>query len=99
MPTRLALLPSERVNTCGPVVPTAKDGITPVGLSVGTWHILNSIIYVEFLTDIDTIKHEVATSKAVRQELRQAEKDKAGIIHPTKIEYDPRTKKFRQVML
>jgi len=80
------------------LVPDADDSksgkVTPVpnGLSVGYWFTRSDgRIYVNLSSDIDTIVHEVATSKAIRAELRAADKDNKGEEIKPLIEYNPIT--------
>lgn len=99
MPARIILQHRERGNTYGRVVPLLhdKDGEPYHGLPVGHWGINAGEIYIDLLESIDTIVHEVATRKAVRAEIRAANKVAKGEEHPFHVEYDPITKRFKQV--
>lgn len=100
METRLVLIPEEEGATYGKVQPLKVNGGNILyGLSVGFWSLSkeDNRVYIRLNEDIDNITHEVATAKSVRAELRQAKKDAEGVeIKPT-IEYNPRTKRFKQV--
>ncbi len=100
MNTELVLFPEEEDKSCGSVVPlVASNGKTYYGLSVGYWLVDDTDNYIHILLreDIDTIVHETATSKAVRAELRAAERDTKGEEKKPTIEYDPITKRFNKV--
>jgi hypothetical protein len=100
MDTRLALI-KDGGNNSGVVKPVRfdKSGGIDYGISVGTWRLSpdDNNIYVTLYEDIDTIKHEVATRKSVRTELRAAEKDRNGTEVPMRITFDPVTRRFKQV--
>ena len=101
MATRLILREKEQDgDLCGRVLPlvVTKDGETHLGLSVGHWGKSdNGTIYIDLYSNVDTIIHEVATRKSVRAEIRAAEKDAKGEEHPFHVEFDPVTKRFKQV--
>ena len=98
MDAHLALIPEEEDKPYGTVKPMAViDGSIRYGLSVGSWSISNGITHVILSDDIDTIVHETATRKAVNAEIRAAEKDARGIDKPVTVEYNPVTKRFRQI--
>lgn len=103
MEARLALIPEAKDTPYGTVKPVevGKNGNIAYGLSVGSW-VVSSVdknIHITLSADIDTIVHEVATRKGIRAELRQAEKDAKGVEPEKVIEYDPISKRFRQVYL
>lgn len=101
MATRLVLVPEEEGATYGRVTPAKANGSTiTYGLSVGTWSLgSNGNVLIDLNKDIDTITHEIATSKGVRAELRQADKDAKGMEKKTIIILDPKTKRFKQEYL
>lgn len=92
MEAKLVLLPETEGSQYGAVVPI------PNGLSVGYWAThSDGHIHITLISDVDTIVHEVATREAVRAELRAANKVAKGEEKQPVIEYDPVTRKFRQV--
>ena len=102
MDNRLVLVPEEEGATYGTVKPVAVNGsgLMSYGLSVGGWSLssYDNRIYIDLLKDIDTVIHEVATTKSVKAELRAADKDAKGTEIKPVVTYDPRTKRFKQVM-
>lgn len=80
-----------------PITPS-KDG-EYLGLSVGSWTEEPIGIVITLFTDIDTMRHEVATRKSVSSELRAAKKDKEGFEPKKVIKYDPVRRKFYQEYL
>jgi len=83
----------------GSAVPVVydDDGTALTGLPIGWWRVDKGVVSIELLPDIDVLKHETATRQAIRAELRAAEKDKKGVEAPIQIEFNPRTKRFKQV--
>lgn len=102
MEAHLALIPEEEGSPYGTVNPVVADngGIT-YGLSVGNWTLSsesgNGYIHIVLPADVETIVHEVATRKSVRAESRATEKALKGEEKKPTIEYDPVTRKFKQV--
>lgn len=100
MDTRLVLVSDERTKDHGTVKTVALvNGNLYHGLSVGTWRLSDTdgYIYLTLYHDLDTIIHETATTKAVRAELRAAEKDAKGVEKKPIIILDPVTKRFKEV--
>ena len=99
MASRLVLERKNPEDTYGTVKPLqVVNGSVIGGLSVGTWRLgEDGIICIDLNADLDTIIHEVATRKAVRAELRAAEKDAKGTEIKPIVEYDPVARRFRQI--
>lgn len=98
MDTRLALIPDDNDTSRGAVKPVITKGEDIIyGLSVGHWtaNVPDGYIHIILSEDIDTIKHETATRKGVRAELRAAEKVAKGEEKKRTITLDPKTKRFR----
>lgn len=94
MEANLVLVPEAEDNLSGVVTPV------PSGLSVGYWHTdkINGRIYITLFKDVEeTIIHEVATRKAINAEIRATEKALNGVEIKPNIEYDPVTKRFKEV--
>ena len=92
MEANLVLVPEVEGSQYGVVSPLPNGG-----LSVGYWNTLNGRIHITLYADVDTIVHEVATSKAINAELRAAKKDNEGEEIKPNIEYNPKTKRFKEV--
>lgn len=98
MDARLALVPNGEDTSRGVVRLVTDNGIL-YGRSVGHWtsSTIDGNIHVILNQDVDTITHEVATSKAIRAELRAAERDANGVEIKPIITYDPKTRRFKEV--
>lgn len=99
MDTNFVLVPEEEGKNYGIIKPVDPVSGQEYGLSVGHWIVLSSDnrIHIILKEDIDSIIHETATTKAIRAELRAAERDNKGVeIKPTII-LDPVTRRFKQV--
>jgi len=100
MEARLALIPEAEDGLSGTVKPvTISNGSIYYGLSVGGWVVssVDGYIHITLIRSIDTIIHELATREGVRAESRAMKKDAKGIEKKPVIEYDTKTKRFRQV--
>ena len=100
MDARLALVPDNSDTSLGVIKPIAyDDGNILYGMAIGHWtsHTSDGNIHIVLYDDITTIIHEKATGKAIRAELRAAEKDNNGEEIRPDIEYDPKTKRFKEV--
>ncbi len=101
MTTRLELVKEDN-ETFGRIQPVE---VTPTGnyhgLSVGSWYETDGHIYLDLYEPPDTIAHEIATSKAVRAEIAADKRAKEGVevVRPFRVEYNPKTKRFKQVFL
>lgn len=100
MDTTFVLIPEEEGKNYGTIKPVDPVNGEVCGLSVGYWRLLppDNRIYIMFKESIDTIIHEVATTKSIRAELRAANRDNRGVEKKPIISYDPVSKKFRSVM-
>ena len=101
MDTRLALLPEEEGKPYGTVKPVeVKEGQPQYGLSIGSWSVSSADGHVHIVLNdsIPIIIHEVATSKAIRAEMRASEKDRNGTEKKPIIILDTITKRFRQII-
>ena len=88
------------LTTKGQVKPICPSKEGPYfGLPVGSWAKEPFGVVVTLFTDVDTIRHEVATRRSVRSELRAAGKDKEGFEPKKVIKYNPVKRKFYQEYL
>jgi len=95
---KLVLQEDKDSKDCGQVLAAEViDNKLTTGLQCGYWARDGNRIIITLFDDLDTIIHEIATRKAVRAELRAADKDRVGVEKPYDIVLDVNTGKLSKV--
>jgi len=96
---KLVLQPDKASPSCGQVYPAevVNNKLACGGIQCGHWTRSGDRIVVHLNDDLEVIIHEVATRKAIRAELRAAERDAIPKELSFEIVMDPQTRKFKKV--